>query len=280
MLTSIEVEAPGAREVLQLPLEENDDPLQRNDYYIFDVTGLDPVKASFASTDIAHADGTYIQSSRLDMRNIVLTLGMNPDYADKSVQALRTDLYRYFMPKAGVTLRFIDSDYVPKTIFGYVESMEAPIFTKEPQLTISILCPDPKFSSVEDSVLELRTTANKDRYDLVYPGSSPAGFIFRCNTGLNYVNAFKIEVQSENGPVQTLWYNDSTSPGMALEVDTRLGFRKVLRYDNSVGRPMLHNVSINSVWPQLNPGSNLIRVYSVSTETDYTITYNVGFGGL
>ena len=133
---------------------------------------------------------------------------------------------------------------------------------------------------MEDSVLELQTTANTNRYDLVYPGSSPAGFIFRCNTGSNYVNAFRIEVQSENGPVQVLRYNGSTSPGMALEVDTRLGFRKVLQYAKSVGSPMLHNVAIDSVWPQLNPGSNLIRVYSLSEVTDYTITYNVGFGGL
>ena len=280
MLTSIEVESPGARDILQLPIEESEDPLQRNNYHVLGVDGLDPVKASFASTDLANADGVYIQSSRLDVRNLVLTLGMNPDYADNSVQELRTRLYRYFMPKSEIKIRCIDSDYVAKTISGYVESMETPIFVKEPRVSVSILCPNPDFSSVEDSVETLQTTANSDRFSLDYSGSAPTGFIFRCNTGTDYLNAFRIEVQSEQGNIQTFSYNDSTQPGMAVEVDTRMGYRKVMVYDNGPGMPRLYNVAIGSVWPQLHPGSNLIRVYSIGNPINYTLTYNAQFGGL
>lgn len=280
MLTSIEVESPGAREILQLPIEESEDPLQRNDYHILDVEGIDPVKASFASTDLANADGVYIQSSRLDIRNIVLTLGMNPDYVDNTVQALRTRLYRYFMPKSEIKLSFHDSDYVTKTISGYVESMEAPIFAKEPQISVSILCPDPDFSSVVDSVETLQTTANSDRFELNYSGSTPTGFIFRCSTGSNTLHAFRIEVQSEQGNIQQLIYNEDTPQRAAIEIDTRLGYRKAIRYVGNASAPVLYNIAINSVWPQLYPGSNLIRVYSVSNELEYTISYNARFGGL
>src|SRR5438105_1504033 len=87
--------------VLELPLE---DPT--NGFVVRNISGLAPVKATLVSTSFANQDGEQYHSSRREARNIVLTLGLEPDYAIQGVQTLRDQLYAYFMPKSETTLVF------------------------------------------------------------------------------------------------------------------------------------------------------------------------------
>lgn len=279
MLTSIEVASPSAREVLVLPLEESEDPLQRNNYYVESVDGIDPVKASFSSNEMAHADGIFIQNSRLDSRNLVFTIKPNPDYVDNTVQALRGNLYRYFMPKNNVTIRFIDDTFVAREITGVVESFETPIFAKEPTFSISVICPNPEFFSVEESTETFQTTALSERTELVYLGSAPTGVVLRMLVK-EPISDFKFEVQSENGIIQRFNYNGYIPVNNAIVVDTNYRKRRVHLVTGSKSKSVLYNVGLQSTWPQLHPGSNLIRVYTVAAAQTYTLTYTNKFGGL
>ena len=53
----------------------SDDPI-----HIRDITGLGPVKAEIATTPFATSDGELFQGSTVGKRNIVMTLGFNPDW--------------------------------------------------------------------------------------------------------------------------------------------------------------------------------------------------------
>ena len=279
MLTSIEVSSPSAREVLVLPLEESEDPLQRIDYFVRNIDGIDPVKASFSSIEMAHSDGVFIQNTSLDSRNIVINISPNPDYIDKTVQALRGNLYRYFMPKNHVTIRFVDDTVVAREISGIVESFETSIFSKEPSFTISILCPNPNFSSIEESVKTFQTTAQSERTELLYSGSSETGVVLRM-LATTPLSDFRFEIQSENGVIQTFTYNGHIPVNNAIVIDTNFRKRRIHLVTGSVSKTVLYNVSTQSVWPQLYPGSNLIRVYTIAVPQTYTLTYTNKFGGL
>ncbi len=280
MLTSIEVSTSGLRNSLNLPIEHSEDPLERVDYFVKDVVGLDPVQASISSMEYARQDGALFQQAKVGLRNIVITLGMNPDYADKTVQTLREHLYGYFMPKSTVSLRFNDDVYVTRQISGMVESMDFPIFTSEPEVSISILCFEPNFSSVEETVKSFQTTALSEKIEIDYQGTAPTGVTMEFFP--QYVtDGFKFEIQSEAVGLQTLSINVSFGTDRGVILNTQTGKRNIVIADSKSGVvPAFRFLNPTTVWPQLYPGSNLVRLYTLSTPQDYTLTYRESFGGL
>lgn len=279
MLNSIEVFSDQARRSLDLPIDQDVDNTLTMEYFVLDVVGLDPVKANITTTEYALEDGVYLQMSRLEERNIVLTLGMNPDYAERTVQYLREKLYQYFMPGVGLRLVFHDSSYVSREIRGVVEDLEFPIFTSDPMASISILCPDPHFSSVEILDQTYQSTPQNDWAGLNYNGTSPAGVVVELTPDTD-ITGIRFEIQNESGRVEALSYSPTIPSGTTLRIDTRRGQRSLLAVQGSNKHNMLHGVSGSSLWPMLHPGENLIRLYSVSTPQDYLMSYSVKFGGL
>lgn len=109
--------------------------------YIANIEGLGPAKASINIADTSTTDGGLFSSSRLETRNIVLTLG----FAFKeSIEKVRHKTYKYFPIKKKVKLKFT-TDVRTLEIFGYVESNEPDIFVQNQATQISIICPDPNF---------------------------------------------------------------------------------------------------------------------------------------
>ncbi len=78
----------------------NTDPVQ-----IRNLEGVGPVKALVNTIPYAELDGESYAGSSTSKRNIVMTLGLNPNWVDQSIESLRHLLYSYFMPKRMVRLR-------------------------------------------------------------------------------------------------------------------------------------------------------------------------------
>lgn len=114
-------------------------------FLIDKIEGLGPVKADINMTDLATTDGSRYNSSRLQTRNIVLTLNFKqcPD-----AEAARLRTYKYLPIKRKVLLS-VETGERNARVTGYVESNEPDIFSKEVKSVISIICPDPFFYSNE-----------------------------------------------------------------------------------------------------------------------------------
>ena len=113
--------------------------------YVSSVTGIGPSKANINTVALASDDGGIFNSARLDVRNIVLTLGFyQSTLIHNSIEDARQLTYKYFPNKRPLTLIF-ETDNRSLYIDGYVESNEPDIFSKEEKTQISIICPDPKF---------------------------------------------------------------------------------------------------------------------------------------
>lgn len=112
-------------------------------FVVKSVTGLGPGKANINTSEVTTTDGGLFNSSRLPIRNIVISLEF---LFGSSIEDTRQKSYKYFPLKRQVTL-LVETDNRVAEITGYVESNDPTIFSKKEGSDISIICPDPHFYS-------------------------------------------------------------------------------------------------------------------------------------
>lgn len=245
-------------------------------YLVSAIDGLDPVKATIVSSNFASMDGEQYQASRREKRNIVLKLDLKSDYTHSTARELRTNLYRYLNPKQSVTLRFHMDGEPSVDILGRVESLESPLFTKEPQATSSILCFDPDF--FDPALITVNGTTGTEQTVINYDGTVETGITLRV-----YVNATVPSVSLYNrisSTFHTLDFVDPLIAGDTLIISTRSGAKSVRRLRDGVLSSVLYGVVPTSEWVKLFPGMNNVRVYAAGAAMPYVLEYNTKYGGL
>lgn len=244
------------------------------------ITGLDPVKASVNTSPFGSVDGTsYVGSSVLN-RNIVLTVHPNPDWNDWTFEGLRRVLYSYFMPKRSVRLVFYSDDMIPVEISGYVESVEVNMFSKDPELQISIICPDPYFSSLEPKVITGQTIT-KNVTVIEYNGTIEAGI----NVEVSWVtdpgpNRISIQIADPNNPVFSVAATVNASMYFEMSSVPMRKYVQNINIGSGVIGNLLAQVLENSQWPVLQPGENEFLVMTDNGTQDWQLSYFERFGGL
>lgn len=152
--TLTEVQVIGSSTgALSLPLggsSPGNEPIQ-----LRDIQGLGPVNAEITTVP-SNKNEDLFQNARIGKRNILMKFGLNPDWIDQSMAVLRFRLYDHFFPTAYRTLRFLSDDppsgefNLPTVqINGYAESITDNIFSSDPEVTVSIICPAPNFIGLD-----------------------------------------------------------------------------------------------------------------------------------
>lgn len=273
MLTKVEiVTAQGT--VLSLPLQD-----ASLGYVVKDIAGLDPVKATITQSKFAQVDGTKKQSSSRDGRNIVIKLGYAPDYVTNDIRQLRNYLYQYAMPKSTVLLKFYMDDVLFVQISGDVESCEAPLFSKEPEVNISIINFQPDFLAPDSVRVPGNTVSDATEQVVNYPGSSETGIVFTLNLNRS-LSEFMLYNRLPNGDIQSLEFVGPLINGDKLEIRTNVGEKGAWLTRAGVETPVLYLVSPVSAWVKLYPGVNNIRVLASGAAIPFTIDYLARYGGL
>lgn len=106
-----------------------------------DILGLGPSPTTVMVHEYALTSGSIFKTAKTPQRNIVITLAFLPS---PTIEATRLTTYRYFQNEARVRIDVI-TDAGAFYIYGYVETNEPTIFSKDEGSVISILCPDPYF---------------------------------------------------------------------------------------------------------------------------------------
>jgi hypothetical protein len=120
-----------------------------SDYQVLSIIGLSPAPAVINTSSIVGMDGALYNSSRIDIRNIVLTIKINGD-----AEANRLRLYNYFRTKSWCRF-YYTTESRNVYIDGYVETFECDLFAESEEAQISIICPNPYFvdmSEVSDDI--------------------------------------------------------------------------------------------------------------------------------
>lgn len=245
-----------------------------------DITGLDPADATVVSTDFALMDGEDYQSSRTAKRNIVMTVGMQPDWTTKETSDLRETLYDWFMPKASVSLRFYRTGKDAVDIPGRVETFDAPLFASDPVATISILNFDPSFTNAIPTIFNGSSVSDSSTLPCTYIGNVDVGFLFTLNVNA-IIPGFTLYNTRPDGTAQQLTFTAALLPGDVINISTISGNKYAQLTRGGLTTSLLYAVSATSNWITLTKGVNQIRCLTqVGASIPYTIIYNYKLGGL
>jgi hypothetical protein len=279
------------------PIVSNINTYSTDPYQIRDIQGLGPVAAEMGIEPYGMMDGSQLTSTRVGVRNIVFKFGFNPDYATgDTVTALRKTLYlRGMTPGRKLDLEFTDLEIASSKLMitGYVETVEPNIFSDTPEVTVSILCPDPYFTEYTAQSLNgdmLSSLSAQSPFTTIdYTGTAPCGFRLEVSRATTSTSTAKIETQfitrgwsvSEHYEIFKGDFVLNQTEGFYL--NTTPGGRYVKRFASGVSysTSLLGNVADDSSWPMLYPGYNQMfgRCDGIST-ADWYVVYNRRHGGL
>jgi tail protein len=254
-----------------------------NGYLVKEIVGLDPVKASVVTSRFATRDGEQYQSSSRGTRNIIISLGYQPDFSiDQTVRQLRTALYPFFMTKTMVTLTFYMTDGLVVDILGEVESAEAPLFAKDPAIDISIICFDPDFiGHIPVQYHSTFTTTDSAPHTIDVDGSVPTGLTLLTFTAARTLSEFTIYHTTPAGELRTMLVSAPLVVGDVIKLVTVEGEKSITRTRTGVTTSLLYAVAPQSSWIELEPGPNQFYLNASSTNpSSVQIDFNNRYGGL
>lgn len=276
MLTRVEVRNDHGN-LLNLSLQEI-----LGGFIVEEIQGLDPVAATIVSSSFAQLDGEQYQSSRREKRNLVMRLALEPGVDEaSSVQAMRSTLYKYFMPKQKVRLRFFSIGFPTVDIEGRIESFDAPQFVQEPTATISILCLDPDFKSQYLIYQSGNTVGSVAETTLNYAGSVETGFLFKLNVN-RPISEFTIYHRPASDSLRVMEFQtaEPLRAGDVISISTQPGDKYATLTRAGIVTSVLYCVSSQASWSNLFPGPNKLRIFAEGAGIPYTIEYYTKFGGL
>lgn len=281
MLTRVEVQSSTASltEILNLSIDEATTDAIR----LLNIEGLGPVKADINTTPFGSFDGEQFNGASVGKRNIVLTLGLNPNWEDQSMASLRAILYQYFMPKLGVFMSFV-STHLPRVgILGYVESFEPNMFSKDPEIQISLLCPQPNFVAA-DPVVVTGTVgiAPVTATEIDYEGTVETGFLLVVSpSGGNPSYTGNVAIRNVCRSNDLFQVTATIDADSQLHLSTVQGEKYVRAMDGEVFLSnLLPYTSVELVWMPLYPGTNDFSVASAETGQTWELTYTPQYGGI
>ena len=251
---------------------------------IHDIQGLGPVTATIATTGYATGRGEISTGTSIPKRNIVLTLGLNPNWVDQSMASLRQLLYAYFMPESKVHLRFYFTDDFPSVyIDGIVESFEPNMFSNDPEIQISILCLKPDFIDVTTIDLSGPIVSGTPEATIDYPGTMSTGFQLQIQPLTDSFSGDFIVRNTVRGADHDLNINNVTVDDIKyIEMQTMRSLRYLRSVPFDPGEPFASieaKIGPDSEWPELLPGRNIIQVITSATGLSFTLSYVNRFGG-
>ena len=241
------------------------------------VTGLNPPNVNLFIGEYSRDGGIY-QGRRVESRNVVLTIDLNPNPAlGETVSGLRDLLYRTFMdPQVSADYSQIilrEDDGRSRYLVGYVETFESEIFSKETTVQISMICPDPYIRDLQETVLSNELGWLTVPFE--YAGTAEAGF----EVTINVNTATPVLTLANNGRTMVVTY--PFLPGDVVDFNTNRGSRQVTLTRSDLQVSLLAQLSPLSRWLELHSQANSMTVYGLSPDARpasivhlaYTATY-------
>lgn len=195
-------------ESLTIPMKNS----ESTGFILHDMTGLGPPTASVNTSKVATKDGSKYNSARAEERNIVLPMYFTPI---PTIEDARHRSYKYFPLKKPVILAF-KTDNRECQIVGYVENNEPDICSDREGCQVSIICPNPYFSSIYDTV----TSFSGVEAAFEFPFSNE-------DTTNPYIEFGKIVVKAEN----LVRYEGDAESGVQIRITASATVKNITIYN-------------------------------------------------
>lgn len=231
-------------------------------FYIKSIDGLGPAQANISTLDIVSIDGSIFNNARLNKRNIVMTLGA---FDSPDVESLRQKTYKYFPIKRKLKLTF-ETDNKTVTVYGYVESNEPDIFSKDVTMKISIICPTPYFANAYENSITF--SGDSKEHVIMYEGDIETGMNIKINCSGDVRG---LRISNKNGDYFAI--NDSYlskvldplfTAGDVININTKTNEKSLILTRNDENKNILNGLDRNSKWLKIGKGNNRFIVSATS----------------
>lgn len=264
-----------------------------SNYQVINIEGLNPAKASVFTNAVANMDGQKFKSSKLEMRNIVLTVKINGDAEEN-----RINLYSYF--KTGKWCKiYYKNNSRDVHIEGYCETIECPLFTMNQQMQISIICPDPYLKSVEIISADISKLLSAFTFPFAIKEEGIAFSTYEPNKVTTIINSGEIAtgliiklIATDDNVANPVIYNVDTGEYMLLEttlnkgdeiiINTNKGEKSIVMMVDGLEINIINSLSGSSTWLQLESGTTDFT-YSTDSQEEKLIVifeYNHRYEGV
>jgi hypothetical protein len=264
---------------------------EKSGFAIRSIEGLGPVKADINSKELSTNDGSIFNSARVNSRNIIFDI----QFLEKpTIEDTRQLSYKYFPIKRKIKMVFKTKNYECE-IYGYVESNEPNIFSQECSTTISILCPDPYFKSLDknittfsgilpvfefefsnesatDNLLEFGELLNDKLKNVRYDGDAETGVVIYIHAigDASNITVYNTDTRAQMF-INTSRLLEMTGAGIIagddIIISTVKGEKSIKLLRNGLYTNILNCLDKNAEWPTISKGDN---VFAYTAETGDT----------
>jgi hypothetical protein len=261
-------------------------PLPTDRFHPKAIYGLDPDEliAKFYGFG---GDNTAFYRVGMKAREITMRLVLRPNWElGESYSDLRDDLYRAISKNRGSAIQILlkSGPTILAETTGYIRRFEVPFFNKDPELQITLECPDPFFRSYagfEFLTADFDSTGYISLPDQL--STAPHGFEAQF-TVAGALASFVI--QDDNTPNWSFSFTNTGGAGFIasdiLNINTNSGKLEVKVTRSSVETALMDSVDTDSIWPILFPGDNqfyLPAVLAGTLDIDY-VRFDAAFWGV
>lgn len=252
-------------------------------YAVVGIDGLTRPPTNINTAIAGGIDGSFFNSARVEQRNLVISIILRGD-----IETNRQALYTIFPLKSKCTIYFSNKNRDVK-IEGFVETLEADLFTMQERVQVSIICPRPYWQDMNEIIESISTTVNL--FQFPFSISEPIPFAEIYNEPHAFLNnlgdsetGFTIVTTLEKN-LSTLTFTNLTTGEFfkvdytMLEGDTFIlstiqgGLNvRIEREGSSIN--LLNYIGAGSSWIKLVTGLNDITYSCGSDEADFPIAIN------
>jgi len=253
-------------------------------YTVYKIEGLNPPPATINSSVNTTSDGSKINNTRLESRNIVIYATIERD-----VEANRINLYKYFPVKKTVKLYFSNNSR-KVYIEGTVELIECDLFANKQVAQISIICPKVYFKDVDNLVtmfsdvskmfefpfsiakegVEVSAITTNLRRSIINVGDVDTGVIIRLFATGTVVNPVIYDVLKRTH----LRLNFTMLAGDTIVINTNVGEKSIELIRDGVSYNAMGYMVQDSTWFIVGAGDNVFTYDCESGSSNLQLTFS------
>lgn len=246
-------------------------------YQVINIEGLNPPNAQINTSTIVGMDGAVFNSSKLQTRNLVLTVKINGD-----IEQNRLNLYSYFRTKEWCKFYYANGS-LDVSIEGYVDTVECNLFTNAEMAQISIICPYPYFRSIYEVSQDFTNVLKKFVFPFSINIGSPVVISEIDDSGI--VKIFNSS-EAENGFIAYVNFLDDASSLEIINTFTGDDFKVVYSFlendsliiNTNKGRKSINLIrsgSVINLFQALQTGSVFLQLLPGINTFNYKVSGSV-----
>lgn len=255
------------------------DPTALNAYKVKKITGLD-AEEIFSKFYRKGSDGETFNLLTMKSRQIVMTIGLNPNYAlDQSYSSLRDGLYKIISSgRSGtVDIALKNGDEIVAIISGFVSKVNAPLFNKNQEIELTINCNPAVFRSYAPHNVSYVGLGFTDAVVTDTGSTAPHGYSFELEFTSSAADL------TITDPTDTNWQFKVIYPfvdGDRLFFSSEENRKRLYLLSDGATIDILGSITSDSIWPIFFPGENHISLSNSSVLVWRAFSYYETYWGV